>query len=942
MNNPVTLIANDTTPLTASKVSLEHLNELQNTKEWMGNELTTYTSHAGVTMDDITHSVRFLMGAKMVAKYNNRKVENTYGLLFHHSMTEESIGDSDFSLVYLYHLDNTDAGARTYLPSAGPSVNIITIERNVGEPIPHYVNIRVHKDVYQKFALALKTLGGSWLTDTKQRMSLGMPEKFPLDDPKLMLVRRQYENFMANMDEQLNAAANSLIRGDNSSSLRDVVEQSPPIWTLNLHKRFANTTDWAEMSQIMPELMIRRLFAINKSIADDSMTALREGVRIYELHTDNSGALQGLDGWFEGPEAPFRYPDIVIVTTDNVLYSMTTAGYVKEATVTMKQIMSILSLTREDVHPLRVMAPQMSVTFRNGSYVRDPNAQIARKVVTTDNHKIKWAKLDNKNVVLLSVEEGLFENDAARKAEFTTMTNFDVTVPAGITLLHHGKVLYGPTQQCTTIANEKGTRYTLSCADVAPFLRKFFEGQEYKFYDFGDSSDNVETALLSMIFYKRLSEEEESDETNTTTLVRAELMSENYYYDNNLMALNIISAMLNITAPDLKPLVSKEHEKPFGVDFELVSSIVENYMSKNKLPFKPEVCAKIYSILDTLTNLEAIAYLKYINMGFGVEFLKPEFVQADGMLLCKPSGFSHIGGTPIQTRMKDVSDETQFIKYKSTAHSTTCRQSLGGYPSIMWRNALVNEAQATTTDKVLDPTDHVAVIDYLSYLSTMKTADTRTKTLDPSVKGDGWWPLFTPPFMDIHTLSKPHSPVGRMGTNYKTPEEHEAMFFDRTVMDCVYPNVYTANTVFSDMRNNINSQFLYSQNLFDNEDCPFYKYLHYNPTAVNAIQHCVDSNTRQQNVRMNMARPNEEGVDPKNENNISDLTGQAIPKTCWSDMDQKTGVMARDDIQKASGYRVDAIITNGSTDFYINDSQFIGKWDCMGVSQYSHSPVLSG
>lgn len=943
MNNIVSLIANDASPLVSGPITLNHLSELKNVKEWMENEFTTYLGKNSLTMDDVVHRIQFLMGAKMVAKLNTTKIENTFGLIFHHAMTEEPLGDSPFSLVYVYMVDQTDASTEAYLAQAGPLVNFMDIKREVRLPAPHTVSIAVHKDVYQKFALALKTLGGSWLKSERERMALGMPSKFPIDEPNLMLAKTEYDLFMNHMDMRIVAAANSLRRGDNTTSLMRIIRQAPSVYTLPRERRFANVMDWCELVRRMSSSVPQMMFGVNKAVPgmltaerNSLSVAMSEVFRLYNNHTDNSGAIAGLSGWFEGSGSPFRKPDMVIVTTDRLIQKLVNQGVCKVAEVDMKQVMTLLSLNQEDMHPLRTVVPQRSVTMKNGTYVRDANNQMSKKVHTTPNHSIAYSTVGGTNAVYVSVDDGNFAKDVARDAQLTTMSTFDFIMPAGIAMTNNNKVMYGPVQQTTTFTNEVGGRYTVSCEAIKPFLTNLFGNSEYATFEFFQEED-VDVIQQSMVFY---TVDEPPEITGNGVSVRInKYVKENHYFNDDLMAMNIISVLMNRTAHALKDFFSDKAET--GVDEAgkfnegNVMAIVKNYLNEKKMVFDEAAFKDVYSRLLGLKNFDSLPFLRYVNIGFGLTFLKTQFVQADSMLLCKPSGFSHIGGVPSQTRAKDLSDDSQSILYKSSAYSTTCRQSLGGYPAVMWKNAMFAESQSTSSDKVLDVTSDDEITDHLTYHHMMKLAGVEQKTLDPRVKGDGWWPLITPPFMDIKAFGSVSSPLGRVGTPFKNAEEHEKYFLDPEVKDCIHPTVYTTNLVHANMWNNINTLCLYGKHLFENPDCPFYKYINYNPVAAAGIQGVVDANTRTNNAKMNMTRDESEGVDIKDEGNISEFLGLAIPKTCWSDMDMMVGVMSRDDVKNATSYRVNSVVTNGDTSFYINGHDFIGKWDRCGVSEYS-------
>lgn len=1011
------MIKNDPNPLSASPNALRALDEMGNEKQWLRNEIISYSSRPSLTQDDIKRKVEVLMACKLVAKLNNRMVENTFGMALHHAMTEEPISDG-FNLLIIYNIDRTDAGRCSYLAQTAPCVNIVNVERKVSPPGSTRVNIRIDKDVFQKMGLALGAIEGSWLKMKNERLAMGLPAKPPLGDPNLKIAESEYQNFMSQIEVRLNAAANSIIRGQNTHSFQLMVDQSPSVTTLPRNTRFKDVMDRRELVRRSISIIPQMSFGINKmapmrnSDRKSVSMVLHDVLRIFDLHTDNSGAIDGLDGWFDGPKAPFKKPDVIAFTTSRVIDRLQLLGVVSTEEVNMNQTMTVLTLEDEDMHPMRTVVPQRSVVLKNGSYVRDPDTQLAKKVITTKNHKIEYARVGNRNVVFVPIDDGSMANDIATASHVTTLTNFDFAIPTGVTFTQHGKTLHGPVRQCTTFANETGARYTLSCDQLKSFFYEFFSDDE----PFDCSSfDDIDTALKCMMFYSQKPNEDEEEEQSSEcherncyeeVIEKNELMRDNYYYNNDLMAHNIISIMLNRTSPALKSLFDRDHkrgsskkqskfhddeneprkeykrhpskeclinidnsdsrfdqmeatEKPPSTpsdnlqdiekkkhdesegsddcdDFnaEVVKAIVKNYMVTKQMSFNETDFNRIYRVLYNLSNHDAVEYLGYINTGFGVIWIKPTHVQADGIMFCRPSGYAHFGGTPIQKRMQDLSDESNSLLLQSVAYSTTSRQSIANYPSLMWNNATYIESVTSTTNKVIDVTDQSEIVDAINSLHAIASADLKKKTFDPEIDGNGWWPLLCPPFMEMETMSKPFSPLGRMGTQFKTEEEHSRCFTDENIMDAVYPNVFTTNAVHQDMWNNFNTICLYSKELFNNPDFPFYKYIHFNPTADEGIRATEDAITRDNNRRMNMLREDTVGVRVKGESSLSDFMGAAIPKTCWSDT-ELGGVMSREDFKAANSYRVNAILTKGDTSFFINGDDLVGKWDRCGVSEYS-------
>ena len=971
MNNPVQLVANDATPLKATPTALEALNENQNVKVWLRNEMTSFTSRPSLSHADIAHKIQMIMGIKMVAKLNKRLIETTFGMAHHHAMTGEPIAE-DFDLVYIYHVDNTDAGSQGYLHSqAGPSVRIINVERKVSPPVPTSVSIRVDKELHKLMSSALQAIDGAWLTVKRERMAIGLPAKPDLSDPSLKIAKAEFNNFMSCMDIRADAATNSIIRGQNTYSLLMMSDQSPSVTTLPRNKRFKNVHDRRDLVRRMISVVPQMSFGINKMIPvkngerNSTSMVFGEVLQIFDLYTDTSGAINGLDGWFDGPNAPFRTPDVVAMTTSRVIHTLQNLGVAMSTEVDMHQVMTEVTLSEDDMKPINTTAPQKSIKTRNWGYVRDPDTQLAKRAVTTKSHKINYACVGNKNVVFVAVDDGGMANDAAQSSGLTTLSVFDFCVPTGVIFTENGRVQHGPVRQCTTFANEVGARYTLSCEQIKPFLLDFFDedNEDNEYFNYSDMTD-ADTAKACMMFYK--GHEGEDGRENPLTLRKCKYMRDNYYYNNDLMVCNVLSVISNRTAPALQTMFEnisadssetglqvdlpdvrddsldgdnsgKEQPKPDqnsrleNINKALVEAIVKNKLSEWRQKFDKKDFTEIYDILYSMTNYVAIEYLGYINMGFGLIWLKPEHVQTDGILLSRQSGFAHFGGAPTQTRKQDLSDESSSILYQTVAYSTTYRQSLAQYPSVMWNNACYIESVTTTTNSVIDTNNSSEITDALNHLRTTAAAGVDKKTFDKNIRGDGWWPLFCNPFREKEVLSKPFNPLGRMGTPFKTKEEHDDKFVNPDIMDAVHTNVYTTNEVHKDMWNNMNTIFLYDKDLFRNKDFPFYKYIQFNSNAEEALTSTENAITREINRSINMTRPDAEGVAIKGESVISEFMGAAIPKTCWSGSD----VLEREDFKSATSYRVNAIITNGGTSFYVNGDDFVGKWDRCGVSEYS-------
>ena len=928
--NSITLFASDKNPLNASCLTLDALNESRNIREWMMNEFVNYKINDSLTQSDIEHKINMVMGCKMVPKTQVRKIEHPFGLIFDHSMTEEPIGEN-FTLSYLYTVDLSDASTQSFLRSSGPSVTLMQIERKIVPPEPHVCNIKISKDLYIKFMHELKAFQGATLTDINKKMVLGVPNNFMLDNPKLYCVQRDFENFIAYMEIMCEASANSIIRGDNTQSLHNIIMQSPSLYSLPKNRIYNNVTGRDGFAKKLISIVSQRVFGINKMIPggvserNNPADVINEVLEIFLTYTDNDGALNGLGGEIIG--ASFTKPDAIAITTKRIIDKLLHDKICKKFKVDLSQTMTLLSLSREDVHPWNVHAPRSAVTLKNGQYVRDADRQMMKKKHVKKDVPIIHGHIYGKNVIFINVEDEdhVFSNNIATDSQMTTTTSFDFIIPTGIHMTTSGSITMGPTRQNTTFTNEHGDDYTLSCKELSGHLLFLFSSETHNNYE-PTEEEAIEDVESSLVFYSEKSGEK---------FKRNTYMVENYYYNNDIMAMNIINVILNRTNDVFYDFFHSTSDIPQEVkpklDEKIIIQRVHDYFSRKSMNIDNEIITDVYKRLYNLQNADAVKYLKFVNMGFGVIWLKEQNIQSDSMLLCRPSGFAHFSGAPKQTREKDHSNESDFILYTSKAYSTTSRQSLSRYPSIMWKNASVVETINTTDDNCINTLSEADVMDSLNFLNQMKKASSETTTINRNLKGNGWWPIITPPFMCKSHFSTPHSPFGRSGIHFPTEEIHQTEFFNRNQNDIFHANQYTTNEVFKNMKNNINTIFLYDKKLFfNNEDFPFHKYMNFNPVSANAINTLIDIKTNMNNKRLNCNRSDAQGVRGIDELNLSKLIGAAIPKTCWTNAE----LLMREDLKQCHSYRKNSVITSES-DFYINGHDFVGKWDRCTVNEDS-------
>ena len=374
--------------------------------------------------------------------------------------------------------------------------------------------------------------------------------------------------------------------------------------------------------------------------------------------------------------------------------------------------------------------------------------------------------------------------------------------------------------------------------------------------------------------------------------------------------------------------------------FELgaIIAAVQEYMSARNMPVDRVRIIAAHRVLRGMSNAAAIDFYGFINPGVGILWLLPQFVQADSMLISRPSAFNHLVGKPNLTRQRDHSDESQYDKYATETYTAVGRLSLGTNPSIFWHNCAFVESQAVATNRIVPLNDSTQMRSVINWIDAMRRSGMVDKTMvNPDII-NAWWPVFCPPTMPRAFFESANSPVGRLATHYLHEEEFETKFYARAIRDIKFPNTYTLNPVFSNMTDNFNTRILYTKEMVRNEDgCPLTKYLNFNPTAAMALTNMENNAMRMVNEVMNMQRQDGERLDPRDLDNskISNVMGAALPRTCWSCSDLAEKVLVRKDFQKAASYSTNNVITRGDTSFLITGTNTQEKFERCAVSHHS-------
>ena len=1023
VNNPISLLAGDPSPLTANPNTISSLSSNTYTTEFLKGELVRVVGGEGaIQCRDVQRNTEFLYTCRFVDTANSGPLQQPFGFTAQHARTLEHI-DGSFTLIMLYKVNASDGHTPAFPGKADSTNSIIDVERRINASIPLVGGFRVDKRLRTEMAAAMNSLAES-NKPADVREALGMPRKNDADNPLLVLSRDRLKKFLSNIKINVAASANAQIRGDNNRLLMTMGAHSASIYTCPHYKPLRNTQDRRELALKLNACVTDMLFGLNKAIPiarnerSSVEAVLYDALNVFSLNTDNDASLPEMHGELSGPGAPFSQPNVIIMCSNRLLGKLAQMGLVKTSEVDAKQYVASLRLKQSDMSPLVALAPQDSVHLINGQYVRDPNTSgIARESRETKKMPLKWAKIGDWNIMFVDVDNGSFCKTVREDTGLTTMSTYDSMVPTGVTMSSEGGVPRGPSRQVTTFCNENGVNHTLTCEMIAPFLTKFFGTDTQATFDLStverdDRRGIVERLEKSLIFYRsrdindddledECGDEEESERRKADLeklLYRNTYMTDNKYYTDNEQSRNIISVLKNMTSPDLRELThqvneeyktlskektdgpydenndndiykvkkkgrgideEEEEEEEEGVDEdddesftvkmcerrvnifhgELVVASVMDYMAtKLKIQVDPKKVRAVHRVLLRLTNKKAVEYLKYINMGFGVLWLLPQFLQADSLLITRPGCMFHARGAPSMNRVKDMSDESQYEVYSTESYSPMGRLSLATNPGVFWRNAALIDTQAAATGRAIKVTDQAKMRSAMNWLEAMRRSGVADKTIINPEHANAWWPVFIQPVVTNSFFESANSPVGRLNTHYASREEFEDRFSDPKINDIKYPTVFSVNEVFSDPMNNINTLFLYNRQMIESEDgCPLSKYLNFNQTAASAVTNMEGTYARAVNTIMNMNRQDNERIEPMglDHSNVSHAMGAAFPRYCYNNGDLAGEVLVRKDYAEAGSYRTNKVITSGDTSFLITGTNAQQKFERCGVSHSS-------
>lgn len=1183
LNNPATLLQGDKHPLIVDPNSLDVLNERKFTKQWTGNEMMCYTSTNGIDQEAVQHNIRFLYSCQFIKSNSKTAREQGFGMAVHFVMIPECI-DSTFSLQNIYKVDLTDGHTPNYGGMTGVLNNHVDIIREIRAGIPLEGGFLVNKQLRSQMASALNVFSMSY----KQRLAMGEPPQNDADNPKLQILRNKLNVFLDCVRFNVECCAAGRTKGTNTITLLTMIRLSPAVYYLLRQKSFKNVLNRANLALYMNTAYSEICFGLNKIIPlvnaerNSIEAVLYDILEKFKKHTDNDCAVPQFDGFFTGPNAPFRQPSVVVMCTENILSTLGFLKMIKHERVDMHQYVSVLSLSERDMSPMSTNAPVGSVYLENGCFRKDPNGNIERHIQTTQDYHLYYYRMSEWDLMFVNIEKESFNKDICKESQMTTMSTFQSMIPTGMVLTEAGKNVTGPSRQTTTFCNDGGVHYSLSCGQLKPFLLDFFSNPNYSIFDLSDEVDSSTGAIpnntiadyeKSLVFYRSRrdkldkwvrkhttcededdfssSDDDDDDDggsnkwkrkdknrekklfgqilkhTQTTkecaklermlasdvegehgngrtfkaSLAAAEIqghntsyrnmskpggghtsvptrgkkeepiefsckdpvddgtkeqedhckeqiktllyrnfyMTDNLYYTTPIHINNIIGIMLDHGAPILQdfmktvksymenlpdsseprgfkggsrniptkkgkgkgkgnvkrtisskgilenhklsktlPLGSPTYDGPKKSDdsddtdsdsdddinledcFEeqTASSLTENlsstrinkfnlpyieasvtsYLTNHTLPVYPNMIKAIHYALYYLPNFDAVSLLDHINMGFGVIWLKPEFIQSDSMLFVRPSSFLQLVGKPEIIREGDTTDSSQSEVYKSKSYSAIGRQSLGTNPGIFWPNSFYVKNLCDTADNIIPVQDRDKVCMSVNWLNAMRDSGQLDKTLADPVYANGWWPVISTPTMTKQMFESPNSPVGRLGTHFATKEEFEKCFFDRGLADIKYPTCFTINSVFTNPRKNFNTLFLYDFRLIEtNAGHPLHVYLFFNPQSTSALNTMENYISRSSNTVQAMKPSDNELMEwtKMGANNITNTIGSACPKACYTSGDISDKVRNRADSKSATSYRTNDVLTYGNTDWYVTGINILEKWSRCGVNNSS-------
>lgn len=385
-------------------------------------------------------------------------------------------------------------------------------------------------------------------------------------------------------------------------------------------------------------------------------------------------------------------------------------------------------------------------------------------------------------------------------------------------------------------------------------------------------------------------------------------------YDGyKLFLLNKLLPCLGLTRNPISTLPSSlEDEKEVSKDFGLA-----------------ELCLDVVLRLRNSDLNEEL--LNLLNPGFGVIWLSTSIVHSENAIICRVGGYWSIQTNPLM-QVVDKSGDTNTVALRTSLHGTRTRFSLNSSSVISNHFSFIKQFNQQT-DRIL--TDSADLMAYSQRLENLSFENYRPRNSLPNVQDrtpEGWIPIICPPFVDKRLFEGMNSPVGRLGTLYRTSKDHKNNFFDNTIPDVKYKTKFTINEIFRRPEFNVNVAMLYEKQVLEHGEFLLCKYLNFNPVAAghlhaqmanyNRFQATQKKQNLQENVKDDMKNDG-------NESNISMLTGCAIPKYSYT----KTQVLNwTDQLANPSGLKNRTVILDEkSHDWFINGDGTLDKFDQGGI-----------
>ena len=320
---------------------------------------------------------------------------------------------------------------------------------------------------------------------------------------------------------------------------------------------------------------------------------------------------------------------------------------------------------------------------------------------------------------------------------------------------------------------------------------------------------------------------------------------------------------------------------------EVIPRGTDSVFSRNK---NRAILNRLQAAYKRLINLKNEDYDKNldlgINPGVAVMWIKPQFCESESIIVSRPAGFTNISANPVLKKQLDLKDDSDHIMFSFSQHSAHSVNGISN-TSVKLPGAIMIQKLAEDVDLVVSPNYPEAkkCLDGLNHYG-------QDKYLLNMTRGESFskfWPVLWKPNAPMSIMESGVSPTGRCTTQWIDAKTFEKQFFDdKSVKDCFYPNEFTVNDAFNDMRFNINT-FFYPSEILSKPQCPLNKYFRFNINSSKVITDMIRNHSRKNgSVHSRACQPTESSIPVyTDDSDVARIIGVCLPKRCFTHYELK-------------------------------------------------------